>query len=86
MRPRFKQVGPKLSREEAVRQGRAVQAAHAAFHTLDGVRAFMNTHHDGLEGRPIDLAVASDAGLVAVEAAIREAPAGPPQASPPGDA
>lgn len=61
---------PRLSRDEQVRQGRIVRSAQAALITTDAVRSFLNTHHDGLRGRPLDLAVASDAGLIAVEAAI----------------
>jgi hypothetical protein len=71
MSPRFRRAAePRLSRAEQVRQGRVVNAAHAAMPTVEAVRAFLNTHHDGLCGRPLDLAVASDAGLIAVEAAI----------------
>ena len=61
---------PRLSPEESVRQGRIVNAARIAFADLDAVRAFLNGHHDGLGGRPLDLAIASDEGLVAVEAVI----------------
>jgi len=32
--------------------------------------AFLNAYNDGLDGRPLDLAVASDAGCEAVERAI----------------
>jgi uncharacterized protein (DUF2384 family) len=60
----------KLSPEEQVRQGRIVSSAHAAMPTVEAVRSFLNTHHDGLRGRPLDVAVASEAGLLAVEAAI----------------
>jgi uncharacterized protein (DUF2384 family) len=62
--------GPILSRDEGNRQLRAVRSAQAALGSVDAVRAFLNSHHDRLEGRPIDLAVASEAGLIAVEAAI----------------
>ena len=62
---------PRLSQAEQVRQGRVVKSAQAALGTADAVRAFLNTHHDGLRGRPLDLAVASEAGLLAVEQAIR---------------
>lgn len=62
--------GPVLSREQAERQGQVVRAAQAVLGDTDGVRAFLNTHHAGLRGRPLDLAVASNAGLKAVEAAI----------------
>jgi uncharacterized protein (DUF2384 family) len=62
--------GPVLSRDEFTRQGRAVRAATAAFGDAAKVRGFLNTHHGGLGGRPLDLAVASAAGLTAVETAI----------------
>jgi uncharacterized protein (DUF2384 family) len=68
-------TGPVLSRDEGVRQGRAVRAAHAALGDIDAVRAFLNDHHQGLAARPIDLAVASDDGLARVEAAIAAAEA-----------
>jgi uncharacterized protein (DUF2384 family) len=61
---------PVLSREESVRQGKAVRAAQSALGSVEAVRAFLNTHHEALGGRPIDIAVGSDAGLAAVEAAI----------------
>jgi len=67
---RRKPLGPVLSRDESVRQGRAVRVAQAALVDIEAVRAFLNCHHQGLDGRPIDLAVASDAGLARVEAAI----------------
>ena len=72
MSPRFRKasLGPRLSWEEQVRQGRIVRSAQAALVSTDAVRSFLNTHHDELRGRPLDLAVASEAGLVAVEAAI----------------
>jgi uncharacterized protein (DUF2384 family) len=59
-----------LSREESVRQGKAVRQAQAALGSVEAVRAFLNTHNEALGGRPIDIAVASEAGLIAVEAAI----------------
>jgi|GEM_PF-2296360 len=64
--------GPTLSQDEGKRQGQAVRAAQAALGSVDAVRAFLNSHHERLDGRPIDLAVASEAGLIAVEAAIAE--------------
>ena len=76
---RKSRVGPVLSRDEGARQGRAVRAAHEALGDIEAVRAFLNCHHQGLDGRPIDLAVASDDGLARVEAAIaaeRPAPSG----------
>lgn len=62
-------TGPVLSRDEGKRQGLAANAAFAAL-GIDGARTFLNSHHKGLRGRPLDLAVASDAGLRAVETAI----------------
>ena len=62
--------GPVLSRDEFARQGHAVRAATTAFGDPAQVRGFLNTHHGGLGGRPLDLAVASAAGLTAVEVAI----------------
>jgi len=62
--------GPVLSRDEFARQGHAVRAASAAFADSGAVRAFLNGHHRGLGGRPLDLAVASAAGLEAVRTAI----------------
>ena len=63
-------TGPVLSRDEGARQGKAVRAAQAALGSVEAVRAFLNSHHPALDARPIDLAVASDDGLAAVEAAI----------------
>jgi uncharacterized protein (DUF2384 family) len=65
--------GPVLSPDEGRRQGRIVRSAQAALGSVEAVRAFLNSHHDNLKGRPIDLAVASEAGLIAVEAAMAEA-------------
>lgn len=62
-------TGPVLSREEGVRQGRVVRASLALLGS-GSARAFLNTYHAGLGGRPLDLAVASDDGLVAVESAL----------------
>ncbi|WP_168355974.1 antitoxin Xre/MbcA/ParS toxin-binding domain-containing protein [Sphingomonas gei] len=61
---------PRLSAEEAARQGRAAQLAWEKMPEPGAAVAFLNTHDEGLGGRPIDLAVASDAGLRAVEEAI----------------
>lgn len=58
-----------LSPDEGKRQGRAVRAAQA-LGDVEAVRAFLNFPHEALGGRPIDLAVASEAGMVAVQAAI----------------
>lgn len=62
--------GPILTQDEGERQGRAVRAAQAALGSVEAVRDFLNSHHHSLDARPIDLAIASEAGLAAVEAAI----------------
>ena len=59
-----------LSRDESARQGQVVRAAAAALPDTQAVREFLNSHHAGLGGRPLDLAMASAAGLAAVETAI----------------
>ena len=59
----------RLPAESAARQG---QVATLAFLKLgrEGATAFLNTFDEALGGRPLDLAVASDEGLRAVEQAI----------------
>ena len=73
MNPRFRKAhtGPRLTSAEAARQGRIVKSAHSAFAGTDAVRSFLNTHHHELEGRPLDIATASDSGLREVEKAIQ---------------
>ena len=65
-RPKITPLSPEAGR----RQGRIVRAAQAALGSVDAVRAFLNSHNSALDGRPLDLAIASEAGLIAVEAAI----------------
>lgn len=56
-----------LSLPERTRQSRIVNCALAAFVEAGSARDFLNAYHPGLEGRPLDLATASDGGLAAVE-------------------
>jgi uncharacterized protein (DUF2384 family) len=70
MRQAFRKPKPPLSPDKGVRQGSVVRSAQAAFGSIEAVRAFLNSPHPTLGGRPIDLALESDAGLKAVEAAI----------------
>jgi uncharacterized protein (DUF2384 family) len=69
---RFRKASSKtvLSRDETRRQGRVVSLAVAALPDTEAVRSFLNDHHEGLRGRPLALATASDAGLEAVETAL----------------
>jgi hypothetical protein len=61
---------PRLSKEEAERQGLATRCAWESFPEQGEAIAFLNAHDDELGGRPIDLAIASASGLAAVEQAI----------------
>jgi hypothetical protein len=63
--------GPHLSRDQAERQGKVSSQAFLALGQADAI-AFLNTHDDGLGGRPIDLAVNSAEGLAAVERALQD--------------
>ena len=60
---------PKLTAEQAARQGRAVSSALRSFSGAGAAMEFLNADHDGL-GRPLDLAIESAAGLIAVEEAL----------------
>lgn len=66
----FNAVRP--SPDQMRRQGRVSQVAWSALGGRDAVMAFLNTHDDALGGRPLDLALASDDGLLAVERALAE--------------
>ncbi len=59
-----------LSPAEAARQGRAAKLAWEHMPRPGTAVEFLNSHHAGLGGRPIDLAVSSEAGLSAVEGVI----------------
>lgn len=71
MNSRFKKnfSVPRLSDEQAKRQGRVSQAAFLAL-GQSGAISFLNGHDESLGGRPLDLAIASDEGLAAVELAL----------------
>lgn len=66
---RNKHTTPRLSPEGVERQSRITLLAWNML-GADSAIAFLNTYNDGLEGRPLDLAVASDDGCAAVERAI----------------
>lgn len=61
----------RMSPEAAARQGRVAKLAWDVLGERDAVLAFLNTHNDALGGRPLDLAIADESGLAAVEAVIR---------------
>ena len=62
---------PRLSPEQAARQGRAVSFALAAFAAPAAAMDYLNSDQVGL-GRPLDLAIESAAGLAAVEQALAQ--------------
>jgi uncharacterized protein (DUF2384 family) len=66
---RNKHMTPRVSPEGVERQSRVTLLAWNLL-GADSAIAFLNTYNDGLAGRPLDLAVASDAGCEAVEHAI----------------
>lgn len=61
---------PRLSPEASARQGRVATLVFERLRESETARSFLNTHDDGLGGRPIDLAVASDEGVRAVIARL----------------
>lgn len=75
MMKRFrKSDAPKLTSEEASRQGKVARLAYEKMPAGAAI-TFLNSHQAALGGRPIDLAVESAVGLLAVERAIAAFPA-----------
>lgn len=60
---------PRLTPEQAARQGRVVTSALRFFPTSVAAMSFLNSDQPDL-GRPLDIAIHSDAGLASVEAAL----------------
>lgn len=58
---------PRLSQEEAMRQSRVTQLALKRFVDPPSVMAFLNGADEALGGTPLQVAVASPEGLLAVE-------------------
>jgi hypothetical protein len=65
-------VEPRLTAQEVVRQGLVVRMAIKSLTAPGAATAFLNTLHADLGGRPLDLAIASEEGLRAVEAALAD--------------
>ncbi|WP_218036724.1 hypothetical protein [Sphingobium sp. EM0848] len=63
--------GPRLSPEQAARQGRISQLAIARLGAQDAI-AFLNGNDEKLGGRPLDLAIESFEGLRTVEQRLEE--------------
>jgi hypothetical protein len=68
----FRPARTVMPREAAARQLRLTMAAWTALRTPERVKAFLNSDHAALSARPIDLAIASDAGLMRVERLLSE--------------
>jgi uncharacterized protein (DUF2384 family) len=77
-RPYFRKApsGPRLSGDEAKRQGAITSLAFRLLGSRDAAVAFLNTHDPALDGRPLDLATASSAGFDQVETALTRTAAG----------
>jgi uncharacterized protein (DUF2384 family) len=69
----WRNTQPRLAPEEAARQGVAARVAWAAFENRERAMAFLNDFDESLGGRPLDIAISSSAGLVAVEQALSRA-------------
>lgn len=67
--------GPRLTPEEADRQGRISWLAFDKMGQANAI-AFLNAHDEALGGRPLDIAIKDAAGFAVVEAAIVERAAG----------
>lgn len=69
---RFRHVDARLvlTPDQRRRQASIMRLAMDTLGTPDAIRSFLNDHHEGLGGRPLDVALSSDAGLAAAEALI----------------
>lgn len=74
-RKMFRKATARLSPDGVERQSRVTLLAWNLL-GADAAIAFLNNYHDALQGRPLDLAVASAAGGEAVERAIAARAAG----------
>lgn len=68
----FRKSRPMMPRQDAARQARVAALAWSTFGDRERVMAFLNADHPQLGGRPLDLAIASDAGLNRVEGVLAE--------------
>lgn len=68
----FRKSRPPMPKLDAARQARVMTLAWTALGSRERVMAFLNADHPQLGARPLDLAIASDAGLVRVERALAD--------------
>ncbi len=72
-RPPKRYAGEKpLDGDETKRRGLIVRLASELHPSSAEALAFLNTHHDGLGGRPLDIATASAEGFAAVETTLQQ--------------
>lgn len=72
-RPPKRYAGEKpLDGEETRRRGLVVRLASDLHPSSAEALAFLNTHHDGLGGRPLDIATESEEGFAAVEKVLQD--------------
>jgi len=63
---------PRLAPDITARHGKAASLAFAAFGEAGSALTFLNSHNEALGGRPLDIAGASEQGLVAVQTELSE--------------
>lgn len=62
---------PKMDADLLTRQAQVALLAFQAFPDREASLAFLNEHCDAVDGRPLDVAGASDEGLAAVSAVLK---------------
>lgn len=67
-----RRYAPAQTQDQSRRQAELVQIAWRHFGDAAPMIAFLNTHHEQLEARPLMLAIKSDDGLACVERAIKD--------------
>ena len=65
---------PKLSPDQVRRQNDVLQSAWRHFKTPGPVIAFLNAQNEQLQGKPLQVALGSDEGLLRVERLLGELP------------
>jgi hypothetical protein len=65
---------PKLSADQVRRQNDVLQSAWRHFKTPGPVIAFLNARNEQLQGKPLQIALSSDEGLLRVERLLGEMP------------
>lgn len=70
----FRSARAAMSREAAARQLRLTTLAWSTLRSPERVKDFLNSDHATLPARPLEMAIASDAGLAQVERLLIELP------------